>query len=116
MSIVQQTDLFGETVLMGGTTAERVEYILENHQDARNDYRALMFHYWNTFDGLTEDVLAGGLPAFKRFLVDQATAPKTLQNRAMEIQRRRPELDAVNEVREWRDKQATAGPVGIGSG
>jgi hypothetical protein len=40
-----------------------------------------------------------------------ATSPKMLQNRCMEIQRRRPDLDADNDTRQQRERQSRAGPV-----
>jgi hypothetical protein len=59
--------------------------------------------------------MAGDDPveAFRRWMASpEATSPKTLQNRAMEVQREYPELDANSTVRAWRDSQGRNGPVG----
>ena len=57
----------------------------------------------------------GDLPAmragFLACFIGCATSPKTLQNRCMEIQRRRPDRDADDDTREQRERQSKAGPV-----
>jgi hypothetical protein len=91
----------------------RITHILEEHPDARNDYKALMARYWLSFDGLGE--FLGDLPAmragFLAWFTGCATSPKPLQNRCMQIQRRRPDLDADNDTRQQRERQSKAGPV-----
>jgi len=109
MPYARQRTLFGgETVT--GSIADKLEYILEEHPDARDDYRVAMVTYWAQFEGL-DRVLGERLDAFRAWLVD-ATSPKTIQNRVMEIQNRRPDLEARSDVEELRQRQATAGPVG----
>lgn len=108
-----------------GTIKDRIISILRRHPDARNSYQALMYWYWVECDGLLDAIEAcggGDWPyrkharidgdPFRKWLVSRATSPKTLQNRCMEVQREHPGLDASDEVREWRDAQAVAGPVG----
>lgn len=111
MSVIQQ-DLWGNKVV-AGDVVDRIAHILEHNEDARNDYKVLMARYWIEFDGLDE--FLGDLPAmragFLAWFVGLATSPKTLQNRCMEIQRRRPVLDADAGVREERQRQARMGPV-----
>ena len=111
MSVIQQ-DLWGNKVV-AGDVVDRIAHILEEHEDARDDYKVLMARYWMAFDGLDE--FLGDLPAmrsgFLAWFVGLATSPKTLQNRCMEIQKRRPGLDAAAEVREERQRMARQGPV-----
>ena len=107
----EQLTLEGKSVPQG-TIKDRIVSILRRHPDARNSYHALMFWYWLEVDGM-EDVLDGtSSERFRKWFVSRATSAKTLQNRCLEIQREHPGLDATDEVREWRDDQATAGPVG----
>lgn len=95
-----------------GNLEQKVESVLERYPGARESYRALMFHVWVEFDGL-DDVLGDKLEAFGKWFMNhkRATSPKTVQNRGMEVQRRRPELDAKKSTRAWRDKQARGGRV-----
>lgn len=110
MATALQRSLFGGEIAVGGTIVDKLTYILEEHPEARDDYMAAMFRYWQQFDGLGE-VLGEKAEAFLEWFTSQATSVKTLQNRAMEIQRRRGDLDASSDVRKWRDRQAKAGPV-----
>lgn len=118
--MARQMTLDGNSVPTG-TVKDQVEDILRRHPDARNSYKALCYHYWVECDGLLQAIATccddqrpvNGDP-FREWFVSKATSPKTLQNRCMEVQRERPGLDACVEVREWRDAQAKAGPVGIG--
>ena len=102
-----QYDLFGGAVI-AGNIVDRIEWLLETYPDARDDYTVLIIRYWLEFDGLADLVDEEAILEWAR---QRVTAPKTLQNRAMEIQRRRPDLDARPEVREWRNRQAKAGVV-----
>lgn len=107
-----QYDLFGGAV-MAGSVQERIEYILENFPECRDDYHRLMCRYWLEFDGLKR--LLGDKAAqdrFEKWFVETATRSKTLQNRCGESQHEHQELDASPEIRRLRDAQATAGPVG----
>ena len=100
---VYQQDLWGNAIV-AGDVVERITHILEEYPETRNDYKALMARYWLSFDGLGE--FLGDLPpmraGFLAWFTGCATSPKTLQNRCMEIQRRRPELDADNDTRQQR--------------
>jgi hypothetical protein len=90
---------------------DRVRAVLARHPDARNNYRRLMFYYWLEYDGLA-DILPDELrEAFKLWIGKRATAPKTLQNRCMEVQNEYPELEASSSVQEWRERQSRAGAV-----
>ena len=119
-----QMTLDGKSVPQG-TVKDRIASILRRHPDARNSYQALAYWYWVECDGLLnalEECIGGDWPdgkaryvdgdPFRKWLISKATSFKTLQNRAMEIQREHPGLDACDEVRKWRNEQSTAGPVG----
>lgn len=126
MPIVMQQDLFGG-VTATGSIVDRLEYILTEYPEARDSYKAAMARYWLEFDGLEAalknalidvlddrlvDVLLPGLTdEFVRWFTNHATSPKTLQNRAMELQSERDDLDATPNVRAWRDRQSRAGPI-----
>jgi len=112
---------------VNGNVVERLQYILAEHPEARDSYKSAMAWYWLEFDGLDAalrqalaetlddhqvDALCTELAtAFQQWFVRFATSPKTLQNRAMEVQSDRAELDASPDVRRWRDRQARAGRV-----
>lgn len=104
-----QRDLFGGQTITGDVIT-KMTFVLEQHPEAREDYKLAMFYYWREFDGLDE-TLNGQIDAFKEWLANQATSPKTLQNRCMEIQNKRPDLEAPPEIEEWRQKQSKAGRV-----
>ena len=108
---MRQLTLDGRAVPTG-TVKQRIRDILRRHPDARNSYKALCFWYWMECEQMREVLATGDPEQFRHWLVNVATSPKTLGNRAMEVQREHPGLDACPEVREWRDRQAVAGPVG----
>ena len=126
MPIAMQQNLFGGSTV-AGTIVDRLEYILSEYPETRNSYKAAMVRYWLEFDGLEAalraamvdvlddrlvDVLLPGLvDEFVRWFIAHATSPKTLQNRAMELQSEKAELDASEDVRAWREKQSRAGRV-----
>jgi hypothetical protein len=104
-----QQDLFGgETI--AGDVVTRMTYVLERYPEARGSYKAALFYFWLEFDGLAE-VLDGKAEEFGAWLTEKATSPKTLQNRCMEIQNRRPDLEAPPKVEVWRQRQSRAGRV-----
>jgi hypothetical protein len=70
-----------------------------------------IYWYWVEVDGLDEILSKEQLVQFKSWLY-KAASPKTIGNRTMELQRKYPGLDCTPQVREWRDKQAIAGPIG----
>lgn len=111
-AIYQLSMLADEPAVIAGDVVDRIRYLLETYPDTRNSYQALMMRYWLKFDGLGDMLSA---PEKAQVLVDwfanRATCPKTIQNRAMELQRRTPQLDAHPEIRERRRRQATQGPV-----
>lgn len=109
MFIRAQTRMFGEPTVIGDTS-DKVTYILEKYPNTRNSYKMLMARYWLVFDGL--DRLLRDDARQERFMdwfVAKATSPKTIQNRAGEIQNERPDLEASEQVAEWRGKQARKG-------
>jgi len=109
MTVRFQLDFFGGTQV-AGNIRDRMTYVLEKYPEACRDYRQAMFHYWIEFDGLA-DVLGDKLEDFRAWWAETAESVKTLQNRAMEIQNARPDLEAPPDVEEWRQKQSRAGPV-----
>ena len=107
-----QFNLFGGVEVVGSIEG-KIEMILRKYPGTRNNYKLCCFYYWLHYDGLDEILDTVELQAaFEKWFAGSATSPKTIQNRAMEIQREKPGLDACAEVREWRDKQANAGPIG----
>lgn len=115
--MAKQLTLEGGSVPQG-SVKDRLASILRRHVAARNSYQAAAYWYWVECDGLL-DILKACCEGeevdpepFRRWLVAKATSFKTIQNRVMEIQREHPGLDASDGVRDWRDKQAAAGPVG----
>lgn len=108
---VIQNDLFGNEIVTG-TVEDRITWILENYPATRNNYKRLIARYWLTFDGLGDFLGLDALgTAFVQWASARATSPKTIQNRCMEIQNRRPDLEAQPEVEEWRQNQSRAGVV-----
>lgn len=125
MPIALQQTMFGPAVATG-SVVDQLEYILTEHPEARDSYKRTMALYWLEFDGLeaalrqaltrelgtAPDGLAEAVgAAFAEWFVQFATSPKTLQNRAMELQSDRTDLDATPDVRAWRERQSRAGPV-----
>ena len=102
---VYQLNFAGQPEVAGDAVA-RIRYLLEKYDDARNDYMVLIGRYWLEFDGLGVDE-----EDFLSWMASRATSPKTIQNRAMEVQSACANLDADPEVRARRKKQARQGPV-----
>ena len=97
---------------IAGDAVDRIRYLLEKYDDARNEYKVLVARYWLEFDGLDRVLYADDfVGAFVNWMQYGATSAKTLQNRTMELQSMYPELDADPEVRARRQKQARQGPV-----
>lgn len=109
-----QLNIFTGQPEVAGDIIDRVTYLLRTYPDTRNDYKTLIARYWIEFDGL-----AGVLPtngdnltlAFCDWMRTTATSPKTIQNRAMEIQSAHPELDADPYTRARRQALARQGVV-----
>ncbi len=110
MPIAIQKGMFGEDRLVSGDVVERVTYILKEFPYARNSYPCLIARYWGEFDGL-RDLL--GEEKYEEFVswITTSTSPKTIQNRAGEIQNDRPDLEACPDVADWRTTQSRAGRV-----
>lgn len=114
---VQQSFIEGGDAFIPQDTAsrnirERVFEILKRFPEARNDYMALIVRYWFTYDGLDMVIQTQALQdKFMRWFTGRATSPKTIQNRAMEVQNELPHLDADPEVEARRQQQARQGPV-----
>lgn len=108
--IATQYDLFGGTAV-AGDVVDKVTHLLESDESCRDSYMELLGQFWLQFDGLDAVLPVEYHEPFLRWLNNGATSPKTVQNRAMEVQRQRPELDASPEVRQLRDRMATQGRV-----
>lgn len=111
MPAVIQTDFWGNQSV-AGDVVDRINFLLETCPESRESYMTLIARYWLTFDGLAN--LLAQTPTEQEFVTwfeQAATSPKTIQNRAMEIQKGKPHLDASPNVREYRQHQAVAGPV-----
>ena len=108
------TDFFGRTHAASrsggnGTDADRVRHLLETDEGCRNSYAELVGRYWLQFDGL-DDVLPAYLhEPFLSWLSREATSWKSLQNRAMEVQRARDDLAPAPDVEQYRQKQGEGG-------
>jgi len=127
MPFVMQGSLFGGPPVVSGNVVDRLEYILTEHPEARDSYKAAMALYWLEFDGLdaalrqalpdtldaqqADDMCSELAGAFQKWFERFATSPKTLQNRAMELQSDKTELDSSPDVRKWRDRQSRAGRI-----
>jgi len=109
MSIVMQNSFLGGPVV-SGNIRDRMRFILTKYPEARNEYKLACYLYWREFEGLGE-ALGEKADAFREWFVNHAVSPKTLQNRAMEIQSQHPELEASPDIERQRQKQATQGPV-----
>lgn len=111
MSVAFQHSLFGEPPVVSGDVKQRIAWLLRKYPETRANYKALMARYWAEFDGL-KNVLGEKTEAFVAWFSGKgATSPKTLQNRAMEVQNENPALEAPPEVERWRQAQSRAGPV-----
>ena len=106
MPVVQGT-LFGGTVITGNIV-DKLTYILEEHPEAREDYKAAIALYWSEFDGLCE-ILGDKVTEFQEWFEEHATSPQTIRNRTQEIQNKRPDLDASSETEKWRQRRSRSG-------
>jgi len=110
--IVEQRDFFGGSII-SGSVRDRLFAILKDDPFARDNYKRLIGLYWLEYDGL-DSILGDRKERFLEWLETHATSPKTLQNRAMELQNDYAELEASPDIAELRERQAKAGPIGIG--
>ncbi len=111
MTTAVQHSMFGG-VAIAGTILDKMTYVLEKYPRARESYQYAAFFYWLEFDGLGEILGDQALcDRFARWLDRDATSFKTLQNRAMEIQNDRPDLEAPREVERIRQRQSRAGRI-----
>ena len=109
--MTMQKPLFGDVPERPATVTEGIILVLREVPAARNSYKRLMLEFWRRFCGL-EEALGDRMEDFEQWwLSKRAVAPKTLQNRAMEVQRDHPSLEADEEVEAWRQRQARAGKV-----
>ena len=109
-----QLDIFTGKPAVAGDIVDRITYLLRTYPDTRNQYKTLIARYWIHFDGLADVLPANGNNldlAFCDWMRDIATSPKTIQNRAMEIQAAHPDLAPDPATRARRDRQARQGPV-----
>ena len=109
MTVATQSSFLGAPTV-SGNLRDRIRYILEEHPDARDDYKLAIFIYWCEFDGLT-DILGDRADAFREWFISDAVSPQTLRNRTQEVQNRHYGLDASPEVEALRQKQSKRGPV-----
>ena len=109
MSRAMQYTLDGG-IEVSGNVVDKMTAILEDDPAARTSYKRAIGSYWIQFDGLAH-VLGDRADAFLDWLERHATSPKTLQNRCMEIQTERPDLEAPPEVERIRQRQSRAGRV-----
>jgi len=103
-------DFFGRTHVVSsggrnGTATDRVRHLLETDEGTRNSYAELVGRYWFQFDGLDEVLPAEYHDAFLRWLALEATSWKSIQNRALEIQRARDDLAPSPDVEKYRRVQ-----------
>ena len=115
MVIAEQLTLDGDVELVvaeppKGDVVQRLALILEQSPQARNSYRAMMLHYWAQYQGLA-DLLGDMFPAFCAWFMQVAESTKTLQNRGMELQRKRNDLRPSQRVQELRSRQSRQGPI-----
>lgn len=105
--LAQQLDIWGGSRTAGDVVA-KITHLLENNRRCCNSYKLMMLYYWKAYDGLDN---ALKYDRFAEWWLGEATMPKTLVNRCMEIQRRRPDLAASPRVQAVRKRQATQGVV-----
>ena len=110
MTLAMQHDLFGGSEWTGDVI-QKVRHLLQNDSGCRDSYAELVGVYWLEFDGLANVIPPECHEAFIRWLNNEATSWKTIQNRAEELQHRQPELDASAGIRARRERQATQGVV-----
>lgn len=102
---------FDGSLEMQGDVVAKARHLLEQHSEARDSYAVLVALYWLEFDGLAELLPTEAIKPFVEWMKTRATSWKTIQNRAMELQRNHIHLDSSPEVREQRKRQATQGAV-----
>jgi len=105
-----QHTIFGGTVATGDVI-DKVTHLLETDESCRDSYAELVGRFWLEFDNLDIWLPVEYHEPFLRWLNNGATSWKTIQNRALEIQRQRPDLDASPEVRALRERQSKQGRV-----
>ena len=93
---------------IAGNIKDRVRVILEQHPDARDDYRLVQYYYWREFCALHS--VAPDLERFRDWYTDVVSA-KTLLQRAQEVQRENLHLRPSPRIRELRRAQARQGPI-----
>ena len=111
MTLAQQYQLFSPGYTLEGDVVAKARHLLQEFPETRDDYAELVVRFWLEFDGLDEVLPPYLHDRFIRWYCNGATSPKTIVNRAMELQRQYPALDASPEVRALRDRQAKQGPV-----
>ena len=89
---------------------ERVQEILRQHPEARNDDRELAYWYWVTFQGLSELLTADALEDFHTWFAKRAEQPETLARRRREIQNDAGKLKPSAPIEKYRRARAKFGP------
>ena len=99
--------------LRGTELVDNIQRILDSDLSLQEDpknYRRIQVLYWIRHDGLGE-ILKESTDSFIEWFVFSATPPKTIQIQVGRVQDKHPELEALDSVEEWRQKQAHAGPA-----
>jgi len=105
--VAYQVSMFGGEVVAGDID-NRVEFILRTYPEAQDDYNVMdALYYWEF--GHVADFWRGTRGQWVQWWC-QVPSPKTLHNRAGEIQNRHPELES-EETRKRRALQAKQGRV-----
>lgn len=104
-----QMALVGEPEVRGDIY-DKLAYIMETYPETQADYKALYFRFCMVFCGLRAVLESGDASRFEHWFRYRAPSPKTINNRAGELQNKRPELEPA-EVREKRLKQSRQGRI-----
>jgi len=103
----QQFNLFTQAPEPPADVVARVRHLLREQPWLRDSYAMLIGQFWLTFEGLDRFIPADRQDEFLRW-IDNATKPKTIQNRAMEVQKADPALAPsakARAARDWLSKQ-----------
>jgi hypothetical protein len=107
---IAQYNLFTHKPDVPHDVVERVKHLLREYPFLRDSYAMLIGQFWLEFDGLDRFIPEEQRDEFLRWIAN-ATKPKTIQNRCLEVQRELPELDSRPRVRDLRNAQAKQGIV-----
>jgi hypothetical protein len=103
----QQYNLFTQAPEPPADVVERIRHLLRQQPWLRDSYAMLIGAYWLEFEGLDRFIPPERQDEFLRW-IDMVTKPKTIQNRALEIQKSEPDLapsPKARRIRDWMSKQ-----------